>query len=423
VITTVLSSERGLFNSMPAQGNKSAEIVLGENLSFPAYGDKSLSSQVIFVTGKRGSGKSWTTGVMMEEMERCDLQFVCFDTLGAHLGFEKLEKVEMITPRDDETLDMNGIVSKIANGNKSLVLNLSNCGLPKQQLLIADYCEALIDTKIGHNHGKTLMTIFEECQDYVPQQGKPVSHNAIVRLCKLGRGLGYGVTLVTQRPASCSKEAVSQSAIYLTHNVINSRDLKALEDQLSFGTDKDRIKRILQGVTAAQQGECVAFAPEFFRNSGYIRISKIRGDRRAPHTGGNISAAPVSSTQSAAEGKGAAGSAYSPSSDYGSMSYPSTMKPLSGFGTDWSSAENALPNSPAHPYASTDMGADTFKSETEEPPVVWLPPVDYAGLEAEMEGRAAENGAPFGGAGPLVGIALAMGIAAGGFVLIKGLAE
>ena len=74
-------------------------------------------------------------------------------------------------------------------------------------------------------------------------------------------------------------------------------DLKALEDQLSFGTDKDRIKRILQGVTAAQKGECVAFAPEFFRNSGYIRIGKIRGDRRAPHSGGNVSAKPVSAAE------------------------------------------------------------------------------------------------------------------------------
>ena len=105
------------------------------------------------------------------------------------------------------------------------------------------------------------------------------------------------------------------------------------------------------------------------------------------------------------------------------MSYPSTMKPLSGFGTDWSSAEASLPNTPTHPYASSDMGADTFKSDTEAPPVVWLPPVDYTGLEAEVDERAAEHGSPFGGAGPLVGIALAMGIAAGGFVLIKGLAE
>jgi hypothetical protein len=406
---------------MTTGGSKSGEIVLGENLSFPAYGEKSLSSQVVFVTGKRGSGKSWTSGVMMEEMERCDLQFVCFDTLGAHKGLEQLPNVEMITPREDETLDMQGIVDKVANSNKSLVLNLTGCSLPKQQLLIADYCEALIDTKIGHNHGKTLMTVFEECQDYVPQQGKPVSHNAIVRLCKLGRGLGYGCTLVTQRPASCSKEAVSQAAIYLTHNVINSRDLKALEDQLSFGTDKDRIKRILQGVTAAQKGECVAFAPEFFRNSGYIRISKIRGDRRTKHSGGNISAAPVSSISNS-ENANSAGSSYSPSTGSGSMSYPSNMKPLTSFGTDWSSAENALPNSPTNPYASSDMGADTFKTETEEPPVVWLPPVDY---DAPMvvEEMAAEDGSPFGGAGPLVGMVIALGMAAGGFVLIKGLSD
>jgi hypothetical protein len=398
---------------MDAPNRKSGEIVLGDTISFPAYGDKSLSSQVVFVTGKRGSGKSWTTGVMMEEMEKADLQFVCFDALGAHKGMEKLDGVEMITPREDETLDMNGIVSKVANGNKSLVVNMSNCSLPKQQLLIADYCEALIDAKIGHNQGKTLMSIFEECQDYVPQQGKPVSHNAIVRLCKLGRGLGYGVTLVTQRPASCSKEAVSQSAIYLTHNVINSRDLKALEEQLSFGTDKDKIKRILQGVTAAQRGECVAFAPEFFRNSGYIRISKIRSDRRAPHTGGNISAGPVSTVSAGAEQEA--------SKSYGSMAYPTSMKPLTSFGTDWKEASTNLPN---NPYAASDMGADTFKSEDEKP-VVWLPPVDYDGLPASNEEilAAESNGAPFGRSGPLIGLGLAFAMAAGGFILIKGLSE
>ena len=121
-----------------AASAKSREIVLGDNISFPAYGDKSLSSQVVFVTGKRGSGKSWTTGVMMEEMEKADLQFVCFDALGAHKGLEKLDGVEMITPREDETLDMNGIVSKIANGNKSLVINMAGCSLPKQQLLPAE---------------------------------------------------------------------------------------------------------------------------------------------------------------------------------------------------------------------------------------------------------------------------------------------
>jgi len=399
------------------------DIVLGDNIHFPGYGEKSLTSQVVFVTGKRGSGKSWTTGVMMEEMERLKLQFVCFDTLGAHKGLEKLDHVESIKPREDETIDMNGLVERIASGDKSLIIDLTGCGLAKQQLLIADYCEALIDAKIGHNHNKTLMSIFEECQDYVPQQGKPVSHNAIVRLCKLGRGLGYGCTLVTQRPAACSKEAVSQASIYLTHNVINARDLKALEDQLSFGTDKERIKRILQGVTAAQKGECVAFAPEFFRNSGYIRIGKIRGDRRAPHSGGNVSAKPITA---GAEGEHQSFGTTSPAS---SLAYPATMTPLTSFGsgasntsTDWKAASQNLPN-PVNPYSATDMGADNFRAKAEEPEQVWLPPIDYSSessFETEIEVLEVKDNGPFGAAGPLVGVALACAFAGGTYLIVKG---
>ena len=83
------------------------DVTLGDHIKFPAYGEKSISSQVIFITGKRGSGKSYTAGVLMEELARAKLQFVCFDVLSAHLGMESLPNVESISPREDETLDMN----------------------------------------------------------------------------------------------------------------------------------------------------------------------------------------------------------------------------------------------------------------------------------------------------------------------------
>ena len=34
-------------------------LLLGKDIHFPAYGNDSIVSQVMFVTGKRGSGKSW----------------------------------------------------------------------------------------------------------------------------------------------------------------------------------------------------------------------------------------------------------------------------------------------------------------------------------------------------------------------------
>lgn len=414
------------------------DITLGEHIKFPAYGEKSISSQVIFITGKRGSGKSYTAGVLMEELERCKLQFVCFDVLSAHLGLDSLPNVESISPREDETIDMNLLVNKLANGNKSLIIDVGNCTLPKQQLIVSDYCEALINAKIGHTHQKTLMTIFEECQDFVPQQGKPVSFNSIVRLCKLGRALGYGTTLITQRPAACNKEALSQAAVYLTHNVINSRDLKALEEQLSFGTDRERVKRILQGVNAAQRGEVVAYAPEYFRESGYIRIGKIRGDRRVKHSGGNIHATPVGESGtnvSHADGThlthstGLAGQNNMAFSDTAVPSHLATIAPLSGLSGEAGFVAHNMGFKPFDPYEESDMGTDgsyltseeldgAFNSE-ESPDTMlsWAPPeLNYEGLEDNE--LLAEESKPLA-SGPLFGFTVAAMIAGGAFFMLK----
>lgn len=74
----------------------------------------------------------------------------------------------------------------------------------------------------------------------------------------------------------------------MVHNVINARDLKALDDQLSFGTDKKTIKRMLDGIAKARKGEVIVYAPEFYRDRGYVVIGKIRGDRKTEHKGHNI---------------------------------------------------------------------------------------------------------------------------------------
>ena len=261
-----------------------SHVCLGRKLTFPAYGEDSLISNVLFITGKRGSGKSWTAGVMMEEFHRLGLQFVCFDALNAHGGLDSLPRIESLTPDVGQSIDMKSLVERLRTTDKSLVISLGGLPLLKQQELMGDYCEALIEARLG----KGIHTIIEECQDFVPQQGKPISYDPIVRLCKLGRALGYGASLVSQRPAGVNKEALSQASVYLVHNVINNRDLKTLDEQLSFGTDKRLIKKILNGIASARKGECVAYAPEFFRDRGYLVIDKIRGDRQAKHTGHNV---------------------------------------------------------------------------------------------------------------------------------------
>ncbi len=256
-------------------------VIIGSNFGFPL----DIAYEKIFIGGKTGSGKSYSAGVFMEELARHGIQFVCFDALDAHSGIDALPNVESISPKEEETVNLVKLVEKLKTGNSSLVINLINLRLDSQQKLIGDYCENLLAEDFA---GKPVMTILEECQDFVPQMGKPESFAPIVRLCKLGRGKGLGATLISQRPAAIHKEALSQVSTYMVHNVINTKDLEALKNQLSFGTDKETIKKILSGISYAGPGEMVCFSPKYFKDVGYIKVGKVDRQRRTEHGGKNI---------------------------------------------------------------------------------------------------------------------------------------
>ncbi len=260
------------------------EFRLANDFSFPLE----FIYQVSFVTGMRGSGKSWTAGVLMEEFERLGLQFVCFDPLDAHGHLSTLEGIQKISPKLNESINCAKLVNQLKESNSSLLIDISNLTLEAQQEMVGDYCESLIQAKMG----KGLLTIFEECQDFVPLQKRNAATAPIIRLCKLGRALGYGVCMVTQRPAAITKEALSQASTYIIHNVMQTRDLIAIKDQISYGTDKERIDRLIDGIAFAQSGECIIYSPEFLKDDGFLWIGKIRDDRRTDHKGKNIDVKP-----------------------------------------------------------------------------------------------------------------------------------
>jgi len=286
------NSESSGSKTLPADKIVFAQMSKGQpaDLTFPLY----FVRDKAFLTGMTGSGKSWTAGLLMEEINRVGLQFVCFDVLGAHDGLATLPNVEALSPKNGETVNMRGLVERLGKEPTSFVIDISGLPLDKQQVLISDYCEALISAQLN----KGIMTVFEECQDFVPQTGKPISSEGIIRLCKLGRQYGYGVCLISQRPASVSKDALSQCSVYMIHNLVNHRDLKAVEDQMGFGADRTQVKKLSSGIASATQGEVVCYSPSYFRDEGFFRASKIREDRKVTHSGSNIEIKPATFSSS-----------------------------------------------------------------------------------------------------------------------------
>ena len=286
------NSESKGGGSLPADKIVFAKMSKGQpaDLEFPL----DFVRDKAFLTGMTGSGKSWTAGLLMEEINRVGLQCVCFDVLGAHDGLATLPNVEALSPKNGETINMRGLVERLGKEPTSFVIDISGLPLDKQQVLISDYCEALISAQLN----KGIMSVFEECQDFVPQTGKPVSSEGIIRLCKLGRQYGYGVCLISQRPASVSKDALSQCSVYMIHNLVNHRDLKAVEDQMGFGADRTQVKKLTSGIASATQGEVVCYSPSYFRDEGFFRASKIREDRKVTHSGSNIEIKPATFSSS-----------------------------------------------------------------------------------------------------------------------------
>jgi hypothetical protein len=398
------------WDDAPADPSKKDEIVLAStelgqpaDLNFPL----DFVREKVFLTGITGSGKSWTGGLIMEEINRVGLQFVCFDALGAHGGLSQLPNVEELKPKGGETLNIKGMIDRLKKEPTSFVIDISDITLDKQQQVVAEYCDDLLMAKLG----KGIMTIFEECQDFVPQQGKPVSFDGIVRLCKLGRQNGYGVCLISQRPASVSKEALSQCSVYMIHNLINHRDLKAIEDQMGFGTDRGEVKKVLGGISAAQQGEVVCYSPSYFRDEGFFRASKIRENRRVTHTGNNIEMKPAT---------------YASENNF----TPEPSRTLAPVG-EWNQSVNgfegegdSLDLMPTHAPQDSLRGLASVDVEQDFPELQYVAPSERHTIQVDekvAELATEEPKSPFNS--PLIGIAMISVLAGGFYVVSKGMSN
>jgi hypothetical protein len=345
----------------------------------------------IFICGVTGSGKSFTAGLLMEEINQVGLQFVCFDVLGAHGGLQQLPNVEGLEPKSGETVNIKGLVQRLKQEPTSFVVDISDLPLAKQQSLLAEYCDEMLTQKLN----KGIMTFFEECQDFVPQRGQPLSFGSIVRMCKLGRQYGYGVCLISQRPASVSKDALSQCSVYLIHNLINHRDLKAVEDQMGFGTDREQLKKVLTDISAASQGEVICYSPSYFRNENFYRATKIKGDRKVTHTGKNIEMKPATMK---------------------SETYSRPAPPMVDLDFDEDDEEpqdwEVLP--PSRPSFTDSVKSDFASFYEEKKPAV---EIDMSRYESEA------NSQPNGVRSPVMGIGMIAALAGGLYIVVKGFQE
>ena len=198
----------------------------GDRASLPA---EAVLVGRAFVTGKSGSGKSNTSGVAVERLLEEGLALAIVDVEGEYYGLK--EEYEILHAGADDHCD---IQVGPEHGEKLAQLGLER-GVPfildlsgfldesEADAMVRSLAEALFAT--GKQAREPFPLILEECHEFLPEQGSAgETGEAVIRIAKRGRKHGLGLIGISQRPASVSKEFITQCNWLVWHRLTWDND-------------------------------------------------------------------------------------------------------------------------------------------------------------------------------------------------------
>ncbi len=264
---------------------------LGEGLVLP----EGAASQVIADMGRRGSGKTYAAGKIVEGLlDRRD-QVVVLDPVGTWWGLRLLADGK--TPgydiavlggeRGDIPLQPSAgklVASLVAQGGHSLVLDVSAFTLGEQRRFVADFATELLALK--RRHKSPLMVVLEEAQEFVPQMVRAqdaVMVGAVTRLVKVGRNHGVGALLVSQRPQAVSKEVLNQAELLLAFQMTGPQERKTVDGWVQ---EKGADRSLVGELPGLPVGTAMVWSPQWLGMFGKFAIGRKRTyDASATPTG------------------------------------------------------------------------------------------------------------------------------------------
>lgn len=212
------------------------------------------------ILGIRGSGKTTTARVLVEEITAHGGRSIIIDPLGVWWGL-----------RSSADGQADGLPFTIFGGDHADVDITSTSGDVVAAFLVDHEVPAVIDLslmrkgeqrrfmtafvdRLYHSNRRPVHVVVDECDLYIPQRtirGTEQLVGAMEDIVRRGRVKGIGVTLITQRPASVHKDVLSQVAVLVAHRLVGPHDRKAIDSWVeAHGTtaQRDEMMKRLAGL-------------------------------------------------------------------------------------------------------------------------------------------------------------------------------
>lgn len=267
---------------------KGLEISADGSLTLPA---DDASTQTLVVYGGKGKGKTNFGTVLAEELYRNALKFSALDPYGVMWGLRhgqaKSEKgLEILilggVHGDLPILPTSGAVvaDLVSDEAISTVIDISRHATGKMWSkgekirFVADYATRLFERQ--GEHRRPLMQIIDEAGRYCPQN---IPHGsvdlarcvgAIEELVEVGRNVGIGVTLITQRSARMNKSVSELAEAMVAFCTLGPNSVEAITDWAGEHIERARWKELVAEIRKLPRGTAMVVSPSWLGLEGQI---------------------------------------------------------------------------------------------------------------------------------------------------------
>ncbi|MFC6721551.1 helicase HerA domain-containing protein [Halobacteriaceae archaeon SHR40] len=191
------------------------------------------------VFGRTGSGKSYTAGVLMEELFEYEQPMVIIDPHGEYASlkvrpdgeasdYRVVEYADIEFNSDaDRDLDLDSIDPlDLSRPGQATVLNLRGVDTERQEDIVATLLDALFLARKRDRIPATKVFL-EEAHMFAPQR-KNDPRSIIENIAKEGRKFGFTLALISQRPSEIYPNIRAQLQAFTIHKLTDDTDIKKI---------------------------------------------------------------------------------------------------------------------------------------------------------------------------------------------------
>lgn len=272
-------------------------VVLSDDLAMPL----DVMTRATGVFGQRGTGKSTTGAVTVEQVVNAGGRSVAMDPTGVWFGLTRagtgpgLPGVVLGGEHADAPLEVNAgaLVAEfvIASDYPLVILDMKLMRKYQRQHFAMEFLEALY-----HDNRDPLLVVMDEAAQFAPQMMRGTKGDAsdslrllgaVEDMVKLGRSRGLGALLIEQRIATLNANVREQIETLIAHRLAGPLDRKALREWVNAQGEPEREAEALALIAKLDQGRALVWSPSFLHFFGVVAMhnSTTFDSRATPEVG------------------------------------------------------------------------------------------------------------------------------------------